>query len=240
MAILGPIVTQPRQVGDAQWGSEALLVATQPAELVNVKVDVPMLWSVECVDLFGAGADATFLVQVGMPSGVRDAFTFLVSTTDDPRLFRDESRGIVRLVVWGTSVQISAQGTLGGGRARAKVAPLGAGDAAAASALSPLLDPNKVADAASRSDVGQSAVDVTLIPAANGGGSHRGCTIWNDAAANLRVRLGTGAASATDFSFIIAPQSYWEMPFPFYIGEIHGIWDAAGAGAARITQLKEA
>ena len=235
----GAVVTEPRLVGVPQWGSEAELTANQPQVLALVSVDIPCLWSIECVDISPpAPGDANFQVFCGMPSGVTEVTSFTTATSDDARLFIDEPKGRIRLVVWGSSVRVAVIGTLGGGKARVKVAPL-AGDAASAAAFSLLQNPNKVAENATRSDVAQSAASVTLIPAANGGGSHRGCYIWNDAAANLRIRLGPAPATATDFSVVIPPQMLWEMPFPFYVGEIRGIWDAAGGGAARITQLKE-
>lgn len=66
-------------------------------------------------------------------------------------------------------------------------------------------------------------------------GTRKGVIITNDSTANLKLAYGS-PATATNFSVLIAPGGYWEMPAPVYLGALNGIWDAAN-GAARITEL---
>ncbi len=87
-------------------------------------------------------------------------------------------------------------------------------------------------------DVAQNVASVVLL-AANA--ARKGATIVNDSAAILYVILDAAPASLTDYTVPIAPITggiggYYEVPFN-YTGEIRGIWAAAGAGAARITEL---
>ncbi len=81
--------------------------------------------------------------------------------------------------------------------------------------------------------VAQSATDVTLL-AANA--SRRKFFVYNAGTKPLRVALD-GAASATNFSFVIAQNASYESDLGDYTGAVHGIWDGAGGGFARITEL---
>ncbi len=63
-----------------------------------------------------------------------------------------------------------------------------------------------------------------------------GMVVVNDSSnANLYLAYA-GTASATSYTYKVAPGQTWEMPSPIYNGLITGIWDVA-VGAARITQL---
>jgi hypothetical protein len=83
------------------------------------------------------------------------------------------------------------------------------------------------------SRIPSAAVD-TLILAANS--ARRGATIYNSDANALQLLLATGAASATNFTIQLATNTYYEVPFG-YSGAIRGIWTAAGAGAAQVTEF---
>lgn len=63
-----------------------------------------------------------------------------------------------------------------------------------------------------------------------------GMIVVNDSTSTLFVKYGL-TATTTGYSVIMPPVAYWEMPTPIYTGEIDGIWQAANAGAARVTIL---
>jgi hypothetical protein len=77
------------------------------------------------------------------------------------------------------------------------------------------------------------ATDTTIL-AANA--NRRGATIYNTDANALQILLAAGTASATNFSVQIATNGYYEVPFG-YTGVIKGLWTAAGAGAAQVTEF---
>lgn len=79
--------------------------------------------------------------------------------------------------------------------------------------------------------VDQNASSVTVL-AANA--ARRGFVIYNDSEAGLVLKFGT-AASLTDFTRALPPRTSWER-HGGYTGVITGIWDAAGAGKARVTE----
>jgi hypothetical protein len=85
--------------------------------------------------------------------------------------------------------------------------------------------------------VSQNAASVMLV-AANG---TRGYTvIHNESDSNLKIKYGT-TASATSYTYKIRPDETWEMPSDYhYEGQIDGIWDAAGGGAAQVTDMTHA
>lgn len=80
--------------------------------------------------------------------------------------------------------------------------------------------------------VARSAVSVTLL-ASNS--TRRGSIIFNDSTANLFVKLGAVASTAS-FTTRLGSQDTYEVPFN-YVGIIDGIWASAGAGDAKITEL---
>jgi len=53
------------------------------------------------------------------------------------------------------------------------------------------------------------------------------------------VLYGSGTASATNYTYAVAPQSSWAMPTPIYTGALQGIWSTAASGAqsAVVTEL---
>jgi len=86
----------------------------------------------------------------------------------------------------------------------------------------------------SQSTVADTATSTTLL-ASNS--NRLGATIANDSSAVLYVLLGSGTASATNYSVRMVQYSYYEVPFN-YTGQIVGVWASdPGDGAARITEL---
>lgn len=89
------------------------------------------------------------------------------------------------------------------------------------------------------SNVSGSASSVTLI-ASNS--ARKGLTIINDSTAILYVKCGaTGAASATSFTYFLAPitgsvPATLELPANVYTGVVTGIWGSA-TGSARVTEF---
>lgn len=89
-------------------------------------------------------------------------------------------------------------------------------------------------------DVSVSAVPVSTasvqLVASNATRHKAGVSILNDSAsANLLVRPGDTAASATDYAYKVAPGG--SVLIERYRGAIQGIWDAAdAAGHARISE----
>jgi hypothetical protein len=81
-------------------------------------------------------------------------------------------------------------------------------------------------------NVPASTSNVTLA-AANA--SRRGLYVYNDSTANLYLKLGA-TASTSSFTVKIPAGGLYELPVPFYRGQVDGIWDAAN-GNARITEL---
>lgn len=73
-----------------------------------------------------------------------------------------------------------------------------------------------------------SSATVVTLKAANT--ARRQLTIFNESTQVLRVKRGA-AASATDYSFQLAPLDYYEMPTPIYTGILTGIWVAANGFA---------
>lgn len=65
-------------------------------------------------------------------------------------------------------------------------------------------------------------------------------SIFNDSAASLYITFGGGPPTSLSvtgtYDVKISSASYFELPKPIYVGEIWGIWDAAG-GWARVLQL---
>lgn len=74
----------------------------------------------------------------------------------------------------------------------------------------------------------------TLILAANA--LRKGATVYNDSTEILYLTLDNTAASLTNFTTKMQPDSYYEVPFG-YSGEIRGIWAANAAGNARVTEI---
>jgi hypothetical protein len=90
---------------------------------------------------------------------------------------------------------------------------------------------------AALTSVAASTSSVSLL-AANA--SRQGLYIYNDSTvgsgANLRIAFAA-TASLTAFTAIIPPEGTFKFDSIVYTGAISGIWDAAGGGNARITEL---
>lgn len=68
----------------------------------------------------------------------------------------------------------------------------------------------------------------------------KGATIVNDSTALMYIRLEAAAASASNYTVVLAgaaaaPFSYYELPYG-YTGEVRALW-ASATGNARITEL---
>lgn len=87
------------------------------------------------------------------------------------------------------------------------------------------------ATTSSVTSVASSATNTTLL-ASNA--SRIFASIYNDSSKTVFIKLGT-TASATSFTILLMPNSYWEVPND-YTGEIDAIWSAAN-GNARVTEL---
>lgn len=82
------------------------------------------------------------------------------------------------------------------------------------------------------SNVSGSASSVTLLASNT---SRLGATIYNDSSAILYIKLNSGAASTTSFTYKAMPEAYYEVPFN-YTGAITGIW-ASATGSARVEEF---
>lgn len=80
--------------------------------------------------------------------------------------------------------------------------------------------------------VGASVTDIELV-AANAS-RIGGVVLFNDSSARLTLRLGSGAATPTDFTTKLDRNQHYETP-P-WTGAIHGLW-ASAVGAVQVTQL---
>lgn len=85
----------------------------------------------------------------------------------------------------------------------------------------------------SRTSVGASTTDIEIL-ATNI--LRKGATIFNDTSvSSLRIGMGTTPVSDTDFTILVGPKGFWEVPFGF-TGSIHGLWNGLD-GYALITEL---
>jgi len=85
---------------------------------------------------------------------------------------------------------------------------------------------------ATTSQVSRSNTNQTLL-ASNA--NRKGATFYNDASANLFLKLGA-VATSTDYTIRLQNNDYYEVPFN-YTGRIDGIWASNGAGDVTITEL---
>jgi hypothetical protein len=88
------------------------------------------------------------------------------------------------------------------------------------------------ASSAAVTSVSASASSVTLL-AANP--ARRMATIFNASTDTLYVKLGSTASTA-DFTVVLVPNAYYELPQPVYQGDIDGIWSGTN-GAALVTEI---
>lgn len=87
--------------------------------------------------------------------------------------------------------------------------------------------------ASTLTSVDSSTVSGTIL-AANA--DRKGAVIFNTDANALYLLLGSGTASATNTSVILAQNASYEVPFG-YTGVIVGVWAADGTGAAKVTEF---
>lgn len=66
--------------------------------------------------------------------------------------------------------------------------------------------------------------------------SRLGATIYNSSNKNMYAKLGAGA-SFDDFSVILAPNSYWEIPAS-HTDTISAVWARGCSGVARISDIR--
>lgn len=68
--------------------------------------------------------------------------------------------------------------------------------------------------------------------------SRRGWALYNDSNKSLFLKLGSGASTGS-WTLKIIPKAFYELPYPFYDGEITGYWSggANGSGQAMVTEL---
>jgi hypothetical protein len=78
------------------------------------------------------------------------------------------------------------------------------------------------------------AAAVVSTPLVLANSSRQGVIVYNDSPERLYVKCGVGA-SLTSFTALVRQGDYWELPFG-YLGDIEGIWTAAG-GFARVTEF---
>lgn len=89
------------------------------------------------------------------------------------------------------------------------------------------------ASAATLANVAYSASNVTLA-AANA--NRKGLLVHNDTDKICYIKFGA-TASTTSFTKKLAAGADWAFPEPMYLGIVDIIWEAAGTGAARVTEL---
>jgi hypothetical protein len=78
------------------------------------------------------------------------------------------------------------------------------------------------------------AVATTLLLA---NAARLGAIIENGSASRfLYVKLAAGVTSSS-YTVRLGPRSYFELPFPIYIGLIEGVWTAGVGGFAVVTEL---
>lgn len=102
------------------------------------------------------------------------------------------------------------------------------------SSANPLPVNQKKSATATTSQVADTNSSTTLL-ASNA--NRLGATIFNDSSALLYVLLGSGTASATNYTAKLYSNGYYECP-ALYTGQINGIWATdPGDGGAKVTEL---
>lgn len=86
---------------------------------------------------------------------------------------------------------------------------------------------------ATLAQIAQSATSVVL---AASNAARRGLVIYNDTNKDLYIAFA-GTATTTAFTALLPGKGSWELPLNGYTGVISGIWSAAGAGNAMVTEL---
>jgi hypothetical protein len=100
----------------------------------------------------------------------------------------------------------------------------------------PIIPDGAASATGTTTSVAGSASAVTILAANT---NRLGATISNDSTAILYLLLGTGTASATNYTVALDQKgsvaAYFEVPFD-YTGIITGIW-ASAVGSARVTEF---
>ena len=63
----------------------------------------------------------------------------------------------------------------------------------------------------------------------------KGLTLWNNSNGSVLVELGA-APTATSFSFRLAPEGYYELPYGF-TGQLQGLWLEAGGSGVLVREI---
>lgn len=87
-------------------------------------------------------------------------------------------------------------------------------------------------------NIAYAATTDTAFSAANL--ARRQYIVSNDTTAKLYILIdqsGAGAASATNFTYVIAAGGTFEMPNPVSTARVRGFWAAGGAGTAAVTDI---
>lgn len=87
--------------------------------------------------------------------------------------------------------------------------------------------------AATVTKINSSATGVTLISANE---ARKMATIYNNSSAVLYVKYGT-PISSDSFTVAIPKESYLELPYPCYTGQIDGYWGSVN-GNAMVTEIE--
>lgn len=101
-----------------------------------------------------------------------------------------------------------------------------------ATATEALADERK-SSVATVTQVSDSATSVQLLAAAD---DRLGAYFYNESTANARIKLGT-TATAADYTVLLVPGAFYELPTPTYTGHIDCIWESAPGGFITITEL---
>ena len=82
------------------------------------------------------------------------------------------------------------------------------------------------------------ASSATSVMLWNKNSVRRGAILVNTDANDLYIRFGTTASTSSGgWTYKIPSGATWEMPQPIFGGRIDGIWSAAGAGVAEMTEM---
>lgn len=87
------------------------------------------------------------------------------------------------------------------------------------------------------SSVNDAATSTTILAAND---NRKGATVFNDSTSSLYLLVAAGTASATNYTVLLQPNDYYELPVQahgVYRGIISGIWSANASGAARVTEF---
>lgn len=90
-------------------------------------------------------------------------------------------------------------------------------------------------DVAATSVVTRVPSSVTNVTLAAVNANRKGLSLYNDSNALQYVKFGV-TATTTDFTLVLTPRMFYEMPFPIYVGQIDVISSSTN-GAIQVTEL---